>query len=301
MQRPLVLFALLLVVACPRAFGQAGQSGLTFLQLGVGARPLGMGEAYSAIADDPAAAYYNPAALTLSPSPQILLMHKEWVQDVKTEYIAATTSLGRLGLGISVDATSVNDIEIRNVPGPPIGTFDARNASIGLSAAYPATQDLSIGVTGKFLYEKLLIDEASGYGIDLGALYRTPWSVNLALAVSNLGSMSVLHDDASVLPRLLRAGAGYQVAIEHLDGSLILAADFLRNTVERTNHLHFGTEFDYQNSLALRLGYQTGYDAKNISAGLGIRYSIMQLDYAFVPFRYDFGTTHTFSLLIRFE
>ncbi len=301
MRRTLLILPVISAFAGSLAFGQAGQSGLTFLQLGVGARPLGMGEAYSAIADDPAAAYYNPAALAFTSSSQLLLMHKEWVQDVRTEFMAASTSLGRLGLGLSVDATSVDDIEIRDVPGPPIGTFDARNAAIGLSAAYSATPELSLGLTGKFLYEKILVDEASGYGFDLGALYRTPWNVSIALAVDNLGSMGVLHDEASVLPKLVRAGAGYQTAIQSMDGTLTFAADYIRNTVEQVSHMHLGGEFNYRSSFAVRLGYQTGYDAKNISAGVGVRYGMMQLDYAFVPFRYDFGTTHTFSLLIRFD
>ena len=77
------------------AMAQVGQTGLSFLKLGVGARALGMGEAYSAVASDPTATYYNPASLSLSHNSQILFMHKEYVQDTRTEFLAATTSLAR--------------------------------------------------------------------------------------------------------------------------------------------------------------------------------------------------------------
>ena len=46
------------------AYSQAGETGLSFLKLGVGGRALGMGEAYSAVAADPTAMYYNPAAMS---------------------------------------------------------------------------------------------------------------------------------------------------------------------------------------------------------------------------------------------
>jgi hypothetical protein len=52
----------------------------------------------------------------------------------------------------------------------------------------------------------------------------------------------------------------------------------------------------YESFLALRAGYQIGYDAKGYSAGLGIRYGLLQFDYAFVPFLNDLGNTHTFAL-----
>src|SRR5712691_8940697 len=97
---------------------QAGSTGLSFLKLGVGGRALGMGEAYSAAASDPTAMYYNPAALSLSAVPQILLMHKEWIQGVKTEYLGAMASLNTFRFGVSLNATSVDDIELRSVPGP---------------------------------------------------------------------------------------------------------------------------------------------------------------------------------------
>jgi len=61
--------------------------------------------------------YYNPASLGLASSPQLLLMHKEWIQDTKTEYIGATTTIEGCA-GISINSTSINNIEIREGPGP---------------------------------------------------------------------------------------------------------------------------------------------------------------------------------------
>jgi hypothetical protein len=271
------------------------------LKLGVGARSLGMGEAYSAVGTDPSATYYNPAALASASVPQLLLMHKEWIQDTKTEFLAGSTVWGDLAAGVSVNSTSVDDIELRSLPGPPLSTFDARDAAIGVSAAYAIDPSVSVGITGKYLYEKILVDESSGFGIDLGGLYQTPWGIRIAAVVGNLGSMNKLQQEAPVLPRFVRTGLAYEASIPSMDGTIMLASDVVSYTEEKNSHLHLGGEFDYQHTIAARVGYQTGYDAKSFSAGVGLRYEWLRFDYAFVPFKTDLGTTHTFSLGIDFE
>jgi len=292
---------LVLVLAAHGAVAQTGSTGLSFLKVGVGARALGMGEAYSAIAADPSAMYYNPAGLSLASNSQLMLMHKEWIEGTKTEYIAANSSFGNVTLGISANATSVNDIELRTIPGPPLSTFDARNSALGLSAAYAVDTSLSIGATVKYLYEKILIYDAAGLAFDLGALYRTAWNLNIAIAMNNLGSMDALENESSKLPSLVRFGAAYTTEFPDFDGSLSLASDVVSFSAESKTHLHVGAELKYGKVLALRGGYQTGYDAKNFSGGVGLAYGMLRFDYAFVPFRYDLGTTHTFSLLFQFE
>src|SRR5258706_8102931 len=169
--------------------------------------------------------YHNAAALSLAPSSQLLLTHNEWIQDTRTEYIAATAAMSKLTLGLSLNSTSVNNIEIRDHPGPSQGTFDSHNAAVGISGAYMVDSSLSIGATGKFLYEKILVNEASGFGLDLGGWYQTPWNIRLALAVSNLGSVNELDREASKIPTVIRAGGAYVTGIESLDGSLTLASD----------------------------------------------------------------------------
>jgi hypothetical protein len=279
---------------------QPGSTGLSFLKVGVGGRALAMGEAYAALATDPTATYYNPAMLTRSPLSQLLLMHKEWIEDSKTEFLGATTSFGDVSLGVGVNATSVSDIEIRSVPGPPIGTFTSRNTSIGLSAAYSLDSNFSIGATGKFIYERILADAASGFAVDLGGLYNTPWNVRLALVISNLGSINELDQQASQLPTMIRAGGAYEMPIESFGGALTFSSDIVSLSNENKTHLHFGSELDYKHLFMIRAGYQTDYEGKNFSAGVGIHYSSVYVDYAFVPFKFDLGSTHTFSLRVEF-
>lgn len=209
------IIILCLIAPCTYA-QEGGNTGMAFLKLGVGSRALAMGEAYSAIASDPSAVYYNPAALSLSNNSQLLLMHKEWIQDTRTDFIAAKTSLDALTLGLGINSTSVDNIEIRENPGPPLGTFDAKNAAIGLSASYQFDSTVSIGATGNFLYEKILTNEASGLGLNFGALVLTPWNVRLGMSVSNIGSMTALDQSSSKLPTTTRIGGAYETSLRVL-------------------------------------------------------------------------------------
>lgn len=294
-----LLFAVILFLPCAGR-AQAGKSGLAFLKLGVGGRSLGMGEASAASTADPSAAFYNPAALAGVDHSQILLMHKEWTEGVASDYLAAASSLGSVRIGLSVNTASVNDIELRSVPGPPIRTFSARNGAIGLSAAFNLSPELSVGLTGKFLYEKILVDEAAGAGFDAGALYATPWNLRIGASIANLGSMNALAEESSKLPQIVRIGGAYDLLTDTTNLALTVASDYVGLTTEQTSHLHAGAELRYRQVFAVRAGWQTGYDSRNFSAGAGIRYGMLMLDYAFAPYRDDLGTTHTFSLLLDF-
>ena len=58
---------------------------------GVGARAMGLGSAYVALADDPTASYWNPAGLAAIKNTQVTAMHNEWILDFRQEYAAVAT------------------------------------------------------------------------------------------------------------------------------------------------------------------------------------------------------------------
>ena len=290
----------LILVSRSMAPAQAGQSGLSFLKLGVGARSLAMGEAGVASSNDPSAMYYNPAALKFAKNPQVLIMHKEWIQGTQTEFLAVSFPVGSLNAGASVNATSVPDIEIRTRPGPAEGFFSARNAALSASAAYAIDTSLSVGLSLKYLYEKILVDETFGVAVDAGAVYESPWDITFGISLSNLGGMRRLRNEASKLPATVRFGAARTESISSLDGSVVLAADLVSVLPEKNTHLLLGFEFNYKETFAIRAGFMSGYESRNFTLGAGVHYDMFKIDYAFAPLRLDLGTTHTFSLGLEF-
>lgn len=259
-----------------------------------------MGEAAVAIGRDPAGVYYNPAAISTDATAHLLFMHRQGVQGTNTEYLASITGWNDLSLGVAVNKTSINDIPLRIMPGEQLGSFEAKDASIGLTTAY-RMGSLSLGITGKFIYEKLYVEDASGFAVDIGGFYRSPWNADFGLSISNLGSMNQLLNESTTLPVIIRAGGSYGYRLERSDIGFTANADLVSFVTEERSHLHMGTELEYMELIALRLGYQTGYENKSYSLGLGIRSSMFQFDYAFVPYKLDFGTAHIFSIEILFQ
>lgn len=281
-------------------FAQTNAStGLTFLQLGVGARSVAMGEAYTAIAADASSMFYNPGALAFSPSNEILLMHKQWIVQTTTEYLGSVFHSGETAFGVGINSTGVSGIEIREKPGPAEGTFNQENAAINGTISYRIVPSFGIGASAKLLYEKIYVDEASGTAFDLGAFYKMNSFLDFGVSLSNIGSMNALRNVATILPAMFRLGAAFHDNIAN-EIACVVDADAVKVFKDNGTRLHLGGEANYDNTLALRAGYQFGYEEKGFSAGFGVNYAPIQFDYAYVPFNDNIGTTHTFSLTFRF-
>ena len=296
---------LLLLTCASCAFGQPGKSGMAFLKLGISGRGTGMADAGSAIASGAAATYYNPAGLLpqeLAPgTSQLMLMHREWIQDTRMEYLGASVALGEdNALGAAINSTTVSDIEIRTRPGPADGTFTSRELSFGLSFAHRFSSDLRVGLTGKFLYQKIFVDEGAGYAADLGAIWQSPVeSLTVGAAISNLGSMGALRSEKITLPALFRLGPAYTFRLGEDQMGATVAADFVRIFPEQRNYLNTGAELRFNGMFAVRGGYQFGSDGRGLTLGVGLAYGILVLDYAYAKLSSDLGDAHTISLALN--
>jgi hypothetical protein len=276
----------------------SANTGMSFLKFGVGANAIAMGEAYSSVSEDATSFIYNPARLNFGNKSNLTLMHNASIQDNNTDFIAVKFPISKnFSMGAGLFTTSISDIEIRTIPGAPLEKFTARSLSTGISFGYKINPNLSIGVTGKFLFEKIYVDEASGLGFDFGTNYSKN-NYSLAFVVSNLGSMNELKNQSTKLPALVRFGGSYKFSKSKFGFNI--AAEAFKVLDGGKLHIHAGGEAGYKDFLFFRLGYQSGYDNKNISTGLGFKYKALNIDYAFVPYKNEFGTSNTFSLGINF-
>ena len=272
---------------------------MSFLKLGAGSRSLAMGEAFSSVALDATAFIYNPARFAVGGNGNVTLMHNFSVQDMSTDFIAAKFPAGKkLAIGLGLFTTGINDIEVRSTPGTALETFDARNFTFGLSLAYNVARHISVGITGKLLYEKIYVDDATGFAADIGTNYAKD-NLSLSFVLSNIGSMDYLRNTSSKLPTLMRLGGSYNFNASKTF-SLLAAVDGFKVLSGGSFHLHSGVEGSYKNFLFIRAGYQTGYENKGLTTGLGFRYQAWTIDYAFVPYSDGFGTANAISLGVNF-
>ena len=221
--------------------------------------------------------------------------------DVSNQIIGGSFSLWNIPVAMAVQTTSISDIEIRLTPGEPISKFNAHYFMANISTGYEIFSNLSAGISVKYIYEELFTDNSNGIGFDFGLYYKDLIDgLNIGASYRQVGSMNDLRNEPSPLPENLRLGASYNFAFKPLSADLQLACGYLKYSKADENHLQFAGEILIKKSLALRCGYVTGFDSKNLTAGAGINWGRFNFDYAFMPYKYDLGNSHTISVSYDF-
>ncbi|HKI79619.1 MAG TPA: PorV/PorQ family protein [Ignavibacteriaceae bacterium] len=275
---------------------------MSFLKFGFGARNIALGDAGSAFSNDVTALFYNPAKLAGKNNSELMLMHNSWIQDIRSEVIGAKTSFWGLPVAVGFIVTSINDIEVRNRVGDPEATFNANYFSGSIATGFKLNSSFDVGFSVKYLYENIFVDESNGFGIDLGVVYKSPVKdLNISVAVRNIGSMNSLRSTATKLPTELRIGTSYLYSITDSKINLTGGLEYLSYLRENENHINIGLEATYNNSFSLRGGYQSGYESKGITAGVGIKWGNLFIDYAYVPFKLGLGNASLFSIQFDFN
>jgi hypothetical protein len=296
---------LLLACACP-AVG-AGQTAFTFMEVGEGAKPAGLGQAYTARADDAFALYWNPAGLGKLLHPEMATSYTDYLMDVKAGTIDFVTPLSTGGFGLG--ATYFNYGRISGDTGAASGSGvadDYTPYSLSATLAYGArmAKGLYAGISLKGMSETIMGYSAQGVAADAGLLYEYKALLPMAvgLTVRNAGFQTkAFITETNPLP--LRYTLG--LAVRLLGESLILSSDMFYQPDLQSLAYNFGAEYAWNRMLFLRTGYQTtgtdlragnaGDSLTGVCLGVGMLVAGYRLDYAYVPFN-QLGAVHLLSL-----
>ncbi len=263
-------------------------SGLSFLQLGVGARGPGLGGIGTGITS-PEALYYNPAGLGRLNQSFVLLNHSKWLNNIRYEYVSYGQSIGYGFISFGVKGLYTTDLEKRiNDTSEPLGYFGAYGLSATVGYAYPVLKRLAIGASLSGITQAL--DRYSGFtlGVGLGLNYKSPISgLDIGMALINLGPKLKLNTQQVNLPSQMRLGIAY-----------LPSEPFPSVFFDITKGIGYGfgisSGLEYKiNIAALRVGYGSN---GGITLGFGMEWARVSFDYCFHPFP-GIGLTHQLSLI----
>lgn len=281
-----------------------GTSSAEFLKLGVGGRACGMGEAFSAVADDSSAIYWNPAGLARIKGRSAMFMHAALFEGISYEFLGYGQRVKDIGaFGIGIQYLSVGIIQETDSSGSEIGSsFSPKDMAI--SAAYSmTTQGFSFGASAKYIHSKI-IKSASTVALDFGVLSPKILQENLMLSfvVQNLGGKLKFDRESDPLPFNIKFGSALS-----LEKNCTLALD-LNLPRDNRPYVALGTEYRIPYGPDWRFSGRLGFNSKTLSDvsgftgfsfGIGAGVRRFQLDYAFVPFG-TIGLTHRVSLALNF-
>ncbi len=320
-----LLIALAVLPSLLNAQGTSGVSkrGTTaapFLSVPMGARATGMGAAFVAVADDPTAMYWNPAGIAELQGFRFVFDHTAWIADLQYEYLGATIGIGSLGtLGLNATASNYGEMKVTTVDFQD-GTgevFSVTDLAVGLSYGIKLTEEFSIGFNPKVIYQKIWKMSATGFAIDIGMRYRTPFKgITLGMAVSNFGTKMQMQGESALvlydpdpynsgnngripaylateqweLPLTFRVGLAYDQPLESL-GKLTFAVDALHPS-DNYECLNVGAEYSFDDVVFVRGGMKSLFQKESeegLTLGVGVRQVVMgnlqfQVDYAYQNF-----------------
>jgi len=296
-------------------FRKVGTAGAQFLKIGVGARAVGMGETFVAVADDASAIWWNPAGvarITAEGESRLTLNHSTWPADISHEFFGYAFTYGGLPGSWAVSSTvlQMDPIAVRTEYSPE-GTganFDAGDFNLAVSWARNLIDPFSFGVTAKYLHLGLEDASADGFVVDFGTLYFTDFkTIRIGMAIQNLGPSMTFLEDAFPMPTMFRVGTAMD-AYQSDDHNLLLAFEF-DHPADNAERASLGTEYTLKSfepnvTLQVRGGYRYNRDEENLTAGFGVDFptgagSRMRVDYAFSAMDY-LADVHKFSAELRF-
>lgn len=313
--KSLLTVALCLTLCLPELYCEKpGTTGLNFLKIEVGARASGTGGAYSAVADDASAVYWNPAGLAQLRYKEISVMQLSWLESVNYQFLSfvqPTISNGTLAL--SAYYLSVNDIPSYDSSGGNLNSsLSASDLALALSYG-KKINSVDCGLSAKFIQEKLADTSAVTYAFDAGLLYRINTGalkrrlknnigqeLRIALGVQNIGPEIKFVQEKDPLPLNYRLG----LAQDFFDDNFTLSID-VNKPRDNDYYINSGIEYRITDWVSLRGGYKfmsnrPQYDVQpGFMGGLGLGNQYVRVDYAFVPYS-GLGNTHRVSLNYRF-
>ncbi|HJW29487.1 MAG TPA: UPF0164 family protein, partial [Saprospiraceae bacterium] len=253
-----------------RAASRAKYAG-EFISIGVGGRALGLGGAYTAIANDVTAGYWNPAGLSKLMYPEIILMHDERFAGLENyDFGALALPLGvNASLGISVIRMGIDDIhdshnggwvdlnnngtvESNEVDYSKLTFFNSSDWAFYFSYAKKTSDRFSYGANLKFLRREQGDASATGVGFDLAAQYQVSDNMVLAANVQDITTTLMAWNTGTneLISPTLKIGSAYFV--DALGGRFAPAVDVdirFENRQSASN-AHLGAiSFDFHGGL----------------------------------------------------
>jgi len=263
-----------------------------FLSLGVSARAVGMGEAFTAVSDDASAVLLNPGGLGQVASFNAVAQFATAGDGMSHNVAALAAPLGPGVLGVGVNMMQLGSYDVVDALGVKSGTESPMDAagSVGYGIKNPAF--MNGGWSGVSVEAVKVSTGATVIAGNLGTVYPFGEGFAFGLALQHLGAKT----DGFSLPSSVKGGFAYV-----LPGYFRAALDSGLGLTDKLAFVALGVEYAPIPTIAIRAGYKKPFadqglkGINGVTAGAGFRINSLSIDYAFQPMG-DVAVNHLVSL-----
>jgi len=295
--RSIVFIALSIILALVTDVQASEKAPGAFAQTVSGARPVVLGEAYTAMADDANAIWWNPAGISqlresLFTSTYANLYNVDGLS-MSSLGFAAPTDMGAFGAGITYLRAS--DIPITDSTGNLIKLSIQSEEVLTLSYGNSLLDKLHLGAGIRYLHSGQVIDY-SGLSLDFGLLANPIKRFCFGATLQQMASYITSGDgkESRKLPRNVKIAAIF--GTERISTGLGLS----NLSSSHYREISAGCEVVTCNYITLRAGLQTGMQSEATTswgAGIGFRLERIQIDYSYMN-QTSLASSHLISITI---
>ncbi|MGD9202849.1 MAG: hypothetical protein PVI26_14915, partial [Chitinispirillia bacterium] len=248
---------------------------------------------------------YNPAIMENLYTYHLAMSNTFWMDDRVFYAFEAAGPIGNyLVIGGSLINAGVKTIERRNEFGTLEGYFSDEELAVALAVAGRLQWNISWGVAGRYLVQKLDNEDAYGMGFDIGATFQPDSAFCIGISLLNCASFLWWSTDR-VDKVLLQARGG--VTGKFIDKMVAVSCDLIK-TLEQPVDIALGLQYTLLQILSLRMGMSTSVHRSSpkvrdpdISIGAGLRYSYYGIDYSCTIPIEKYGIIHRASIILEFS
>ncbi len=296
-------------------FGKVGTTSFQFLKVLPGARANALSGAFSTVVDNSEAVFWNPAGLARIGFFDVSAGYIDWFLDVKHFSFSAGYNLGDFGvLGFQGIVTDIGDIEVTTVerlgfvngiynPGLTGEVIRPSSLVLGISYAKNLTDKFAFGITAKFVRENLVFENASALVFDGGLTFNSGYkSIVIGASVRHFGQEVKFIDKSYPLPQTFNIGiSSYLISpndplITSFENQSVLLSFDLVQPRDYEQMQSVGLEYGYNDMIYLRGGYSFNSDQEKFSAGIGVKYENVRVDYSFNDYGDYLDSVHRMTI-----
>ena len=274
----------------------AGSTGFSSLKILPGVREAGMAGTGVASALGPQAIAVNPAAGAATNGFAATVSYAKWILDTHHQSLFVSRSFPALCVGLGVTSFSAGEFEYRTSPTEePIGTFTPTDISAYLNLARPIGRMVQVGLTARYFYSRVYEKDAAALGASGGVRVMPVDRLTLGASIVDFGNKMYFVQEEFLLPTRARLGASYDI-LPFDRARLTVTADGSYYLYSRVSGAAAGLEFDWNEVVALRAGYDFLTEANHLNFGLGLRAGLFHLDYSYAVMNFDLGGAHRIAV-----